>query len=269
VMWFNATPEGSEDSRMVHAGRPPLTGTKFGVNCFFNDSCMRLLHAPKLPDDSGSARIVDVRALGQYGKQQACDGPLQTYVLLSEPKLVAMPSFASGQEVQHLLALVTDAPQLHDPFFSKGSVLLRVLDPKETDIVAQVERRLAAVCHFDVQHLWPLRVVDNGTVYGLCNRCVGQRCALVCLSERDEVIFPHLGLHLLLQRGDLLAWPNAWYSQRSSDALDAAERLVEDMRTTRIHVCSKVDGQGAHLCLEASFHDAPIRTQLTCGSKPK
>jgi prolyl 4-hydroxylase len=36
VMWNNILPDGSEDSRLVHAGTAPLKGIKYGVNCFFN-----------------------------------------------------------------------------------------------------------------------------------------------------------------------------------------------------------------------------------------
>ena len=33
VMWPNAQPDGSEDSRMVHAGRPPAVGVKWEPQC--------------------------------------------------------------------------------------------------------------------------------------------------------------------------------------------------------------------------------------------
>jgi prolyl 4-hydroxylase len=45
VMWSNLGPDGKEDLRMIHRGVAPLTGVKYGVNCFFNDRPIRDLEA--------------------------------------------------------------------------------------------------------------------------------------------------------------------------------------------------------------------------------
>ncbi|CAK0875174.1 unnamed protein product, partial [Prorocentrum cordatum] len=42
VMWSNVL-DGQEDSRLLHAGRAPSLGVKYGVNCFFNVRDMRLM----------------------------------------------------------------------------------------------------------------------------------------------------------------------------------------------------------------------------------
>jgi hypothetical protein len=269
VMWFNATPEGTEDSRMVHAGRPPLTGTKYGINCFFSEETVRKLHAPQIPPDYGHVRIIDVRGLCKLGEQHSKEGTLRTYALQSEPKVVAMPFFASDEEVDHLLEFLKDVERPDDSLFSDGTLPLRILEPEETEEVRELERRLATVCHSEVECLWPLRLVQSGTTCGMCNRCIGRRCALICLSDSDEVLFPHLGLQLQLTRGDLLTWPNAWYTERDSDAPDAKERYVEDLRTVRLHVGSGKQGQRPSLSVDASFDDAPVRARLSLRSKPK
>eukprot|EP00928_Gymnodinium_smaydae_P100391 TRINITY_DN9835_c0_g1_i3.p1 TRINITY_DN9835_c0_g1~~TRINITY_DN9835_c0_g1_i3.p1 ORF type:complete len:218 (+),score=37.41 TRINITY_DN9835_c0_g1_i3:51-704(+) len=41
VMWSNVLGPGEEDLRLLHLGLPPKSGTKYGVNCFFNEKCMR------------------------------------------------------------------------------------------------------------------------------------------------------------------------------------------------------------------------------------
>lgn len=51
VMWPNtAGRQEFEDTRVMHAGLPPLSGIKYGVNCFFNQAPKRLL-----PEDAGDA----------------------------------------------------------------------------------------------------------------------------------------------------------------------------------------------------------------------
>lgn len=41
AVWRNATAQGTMDMRMLHAGVPPIKGTKYVVNCFFNESAIR------------------------------------------------------------------------------------------------------------------------------------------------------------------------------------------------------------------------------------
>jgi len=44
VVWSNPMEGGStkkEDSRVLHAGLPPKTAMKYGVNCFFNERVQR------------------------------------------------------------------------------------------------------------------------------------------------------------------------------------------------------------------------------------
>mmetsp|Transcript_6159 Transcript_6159/g.13659 ORF Transcript_6159/g.13659 Transcript_6159/m.13659 type:complete len:263 (-) Transcript_6159:135-923(-) len=41
VIWPNARPDGSRDERLEHQGKPPRSGVKYGVNCFFNKKPMR------------------------------------------------------------------------------------------------------------------------------------------------------------------------------------------------------------------------------------
>lgn len=41
AVWGNVTPQGTMDMRMLHAGVPPIKGTKYVVNCFFNETVIR------------------------------------------------------------------------------------------------------------------------------------------------------------------------------------------------------------------------------------
>ncbi|XP_026193233.1 uncharacterized protein LOC34620659 [Cyclospora cayetanensis] len=48
AVWDNITPNGAMDLRTLHAGASPTRGTKFVVNCFFNETVVRPA-APPLP----------------------------------------------------------------------------------------------------------------------------------------------------------------------------------------------------------------------------
>mmetsp|Transcript_46333 Transcript_46333/g.107848 ORF Transcript_46333/g.107848 Transcript_46333/m.107848 type:complete len:266 (+) Transcript_46333:46-843(+) len=41
VIWPNARPDGSRDDLLMHQGLAPLTGVKYGINCFFNKKHVR------------------------------------------------------------------------------------------------------------------------------------------------------------------------------------------------------------------------------------
>lgn len=282
VMWSNALPDGREDSRMLHAGRPPATAVKYGVNCFFNDEKMRLVDNAAAEFTLEEAFFVDVPALrkGSQAPDRLGGGQVHKFSFNTAPPIVAVPGFASQEEVDHLLDLLGTGP-------FAGSCLLRVFQPAETTIVACLEERAALVARFPAEHVGALRIVRCCAERGLCNRGCGQRAAIVCLSERDDVFFPHLGLRYVLHRGDLLLWPNAVRSARvnvaSSGGVGEAEdqdegegrskgqdedegeeptkgytrrHVVEDLRALRVHL--PVQG-GPTISLDVSFHDTPLR----------
>merc|ERR1711933_649304 len=63
IMWPNSVDGTKEDSRMVHAGRAPSKGVKYGINCFTNEASMRDL-VPILADvsveDATVQRVADL-----------------------------------------------------------------------------------------------------------------------------------------------------------------------------------------------------------------
>mmetsp|Transcript_88710 Transcript_88710/g.251504 ORF Transcript_88710/g.251504 Transcript_88710/m.251504 type:complete len:461 (+) Transcript_88710:65-1447(+) len=262
VMWSNCLPGGMEDSRMVHAGRPPLTSVKYGVNCFFNELPVRLMETPVMCMAPSEAFSVDLQALGEQGRSRA---ESRTFVLDSVPPVTAVRGFASDAQVEQLLQLAGEARQdlgaCGSDVFPGGTKVLRTLRPAETPEVHQLELHLVDAARFPIENLAPMRVVRTGVVHGLCNRGCGQKSALVCLSDEDEVLFPHLGLRVALRRGDMLLWPNAWRSEPYSDEPDSRKRVVEDMRTARAHLPR---GGGARtLALDVAFYDTAIRAAIT------
>ena len=100
--------------------------------------------------------------------------------------------------------------------FEGGTVVLCGLKYAQTATVAALEERLASWSGFPVEQTGQLRLVQGNTTLGLANRGCGQRFMTLVLSERDELYFPHLSIRVVLRRGDLLEWPNAWFNEPST-----------------------------------------------------
>mmetsp|Transcript_27958 Transcript_27958/g.80087 ORF Transcript_27958/g.80087 Transcript_27958/m.80087 type:complete len:480 (-) Transcript_27958:464-1903(-) len=273
VMWPNARPDGKEDSRMVHAGRAPKTAVKYGFNCFFNDSVVRLMDYPTIDLAEQDAFVVDFRALGA-GRPAPPDagGAIHTFSFDTEPKVTGVPGFATEAEIEHLFELsgngsadAAASPGKFRPCLRSLETPLHLIETASTPAIANLEARLAAVARFPLEHLAPLRVVRCSLKRGFSNRGCGQRAGFLCLSEAGEVFFPHLGLRCQMSRGDLLIWSNAVRAQTvDSDAYGGEgasrtghQRVVEDMRTLRVHLPV---GDATPFGVDISFADAPVRT---------
>ncbi|CAK0818617.1 unnamed protein product, partial [Prorocentrum cordatum] len=199
-------PPRAEDSRLVHCGRAPKSGVKFGLNCFFNDERMRLVHSPRAEAPLQDAFTVDVQALLpeelRSGALPVGERGSRRYTLKSTPEITAVPCIAGDDEVDHLLELV-GLPRLEEAaapegpgeareggadaaLLRGGTQLLRLLGAAEDPVVEALEGRLADAAHFPLDHLGPMRLVRSGHVQGMCNRGCGQKSGVVCLSDRDE-----------------------------------------------------------------------------------
>jgi len=298
VMWSNAMPDGKEDSRMIHAGQPPLTGVKYGINAFFHEERMRMVDYPAEEWSLDEAFTVDIRSLSaeQSKSEQVGNHKVHTFTLATVPPVIAVPRFASEDEVSQLLEIANiagasgtvdavaaavaaasstaTAGEVEEGLLHREGKVLHIFGHAETSILASLEKRASIVAQFPHEHLGAVRVTRSATWRGLCDRGCGQKSAIVCLSEQGEVLFPHLGVHCILRRGDLLLWPNAIRSAFTGDVegqVDEPEesqgaqeqtadrgrrRVVEDLRTLREHV-NIIDGPMTSL--DFSFHDAPMR----------
>lgn len=266
VMWSNIVPgEDREDSRMLHAGRPPRKSVKYGVNCFFNVNDMR--HTMEVGPDLPIEESVEVRVANlNQGRQRAPGEVVTAFCLCKDPKLVAVPGFLSASEIAHLLELAEDAQNVRGMTgakvaFKGATEGIYTLKAGQTEIVEEVESRVAATGGLSMSHLAPLRVVRPGSRRGFVNRGCGPKSAYVCLSEQDEVYFPKVGLRLLLRSGDALFWPNVDWETGTA---------VEDVRTVRVHLgggahdggaCGSAGAPSPVIGLDAFFQDNPIREQ--------
>lgn len=101
VMWPNTDGKRQfEDIRVMHAGLPPKSGTKYGVNCFFNEAPKRLM-----PDNGtfgGQGPPEPVRAPAgavggalQMSVSVACRAPVAGPLMAPPAGSFAAPSFAT------------------------------------------------------------------------------------------------------------------------------------------------------------------------------
>lgn len=269
VVWSNVlegtTPEGEplEDKRMLHAGRAPSKGVKYGVNCFFMDKDCRMLAGA--PTDIAAESAVEVVVSELAGDTQPSgtgsevpavasdDGDgggkvVTVYHLSTSPKLVAVPDILCPSLICHLRDLATERSQVPSPLptFSGATLTLCTGTNVTGPAMEALERRLCAVGGFPLEHLAQLRIVRPGSRPERCNRGCGPKSGYICLSESDEVLFPRLGMRLVLRCGDLIMWPNAVMSGGES---------LEDTRTLRYHLSPDALG------LDVFFHDNPLREQ--------
>jgi len=194
--------------------------------------------------------VVDVQGLD--GTEE---GTLRLFHLNTTPPIDVCPQLLTSAEVAHLLAHTIElgidgAGDFSVPLagahpFVGATSTISVLQKSGTEVLASVEQRLASLGGANTEELASLRVVRPGCQFGLSNRGCGAKSCYVCLSDYDEVIFPHQALRVLLRRGDALCWPNT--TLVSSEGGGA---FVEDMRTVHAHLRRGVRAVG----LDAHFH---------------
>jgi len=254
VMWLNGTPDCTkEDSRMVHAGRAPSKGVKYGVNCFTNEKVMReLVPMPSSKHTLDSAAVQRVRDLADGSPQLDKDGNpvMNLYQVVPDPKLLAIANLLSLEEVQELLGMAGDAPAQPEATgpFRQGSQTIAQLEFAATPTVAKLELVMCNVAKEPVDNLAKLRIVRPSMTEGLGNRGCGRYSIYVSLNG-EEVFFPYLGIRFLLEAGDALHMVNVNF---------ATGVAREDLRSLRVH---RQTGDAALIGVEGYFHDNPLRAQ--------
>jgi len=266
VMWSNAQPDGKADSRMLHAGRAPSKGIKYGVNCFFNDKNLRMISSPGQSIPWQEASLVNLGDLAMdNGDTMGSSEPnglsnaaptLTLYVLSQDPEMKAAPGFLTAAEVEHVLEQAGDCMATtqgqKDGAFYEGTQTLKMIEAGATPTIQAIETRLSEIAQISLDHLANLRIVRAATEYGLSNRGCGWTSVYICLSPEDEVFFPTLGLRFAMRRGDALMWWNVEYSTGQG---------AEDFRTLRVHRGSEDDVSERAIGIDAFFHDNKIRAQ--------
>lgn len=248
VVWSNAAPDGTEDSRMVHQGLPPKSVVKFGVNCFFRFEPLRQVLQPRVQTPLQDLTVVDVRGLGQAAETEDA---LKTFRLGTETPITVAPKLLNDGEVADLLVEAMerrngDEAPSHSFHTAGGTV--RVLRRGGSLAARTAEIRCCVLAKLSHEYFASLRVVHACTEVGMCNRGCGPKSCYIALCN-DDVSFPHFGVRLRMRRGDGVSWPNI--------VLDSGEQ-VEEVRNVRVHHRWSDDpqeaGDGPAVGLDAYFN---------------
>lgn len=202
----------------------------------------------KSNDESGADATRETAATSKASNiDPAVQKVMTLFSLCQSPKLIAVPAFLDTAESRYFMDFLSRATAVPaPPVFRGGTQTLCTISDPDSPVLQAVEHRLAAAGGLAVNHLASLRVVRPGTRGERCNRGCGPKSGYICLGESDEVLFPRLGMRLLLRSGDMLMWPNS--------AATSGE-LLEDVRTVRCHLQPDAIG------LDVFFHDNPLREQ--------
>jgi len=153
VMWSNVLEPGVADQRMVHAGLPPQTAIKYGVNCFFHEKPVRHWDAVKddTPQDEDDRMPVNKEHHGwhtldpnEFGKAGEAN-QLCAFTVLEDPKLTLLPQAVSPGEAVELRKIADHGI---------GSINEAILN--------QVQLRLAAIAGLSLAHIRTFRVAKCG-----------------------------------------------------------------------------------------------------------
>lgn len=200
VMWSNVLGPQQDDKRMVHQGLPPLTGIKFGINCFFNDKPLKqysefddfgddpATRAPPL-DYEDIYNTIDPDALGGTNDDPSV---IQAFAVNTEPVVSVVPKFLSDDE---------------------AAIMLQLLDPEATvsqAVVDQVQSRMALLADLPKECM-SMKLSRCGIDdFRQAVPSQDEKVVFVFLNEVElggEVRFVNLGLQVRSRCGAAVVWP--------------------------------------------------------------
>eukprot|EP00434_Breviolum_minutum_P007726 symbB.v1.2.006815.t1/scaffold409.1/size210228/18 len=149
---------------MVHAGRPPTVGVKFGVNCFFNIDTKRIVMSPTMNLAASECHRVEVGALQEQLVEVEGTPSVRrrTFTLNTEAQIRAVPNFLTSEEVESVRSLL-DPKSREDanPDFEGATAILKLF-PFEEPSVKAIEARLISWNEFAPENLGPeARLLKN------------------------------------------------------------------------------------------------------------
>mmetsp|Transcript_242 Transcript_242/g.768 ORF Transcript_242/g.768 Transcript_242/m.768 type:complete len:474 (-) Transcript_242:258-1679(-) len=265
VMWSNVLQPSVEDKRTIHAGLPPKSGMKFGVNCFFNDKRVRQWddvdsdldeqeEGPSLgkPPASERWRIVDPDTLAKEaaGAPAALQpGQLCAFTVSREPKISVIPGFLTADEAAALMACALPEDERR---------------PLSRELIETLEHRMAVAAGMPLEHMDPLRVArcepsmtPDGQVlaHGQYSQRFGARVVYIFLntvSEGGELRFPRLGMQVKVAERCAVVWRVA--NEQGADD----PRAVHQGRPPK---------REARFCAVGVFRASPVRSAVPVGSE--
>lgn len=229
VMWNNIHADGTEDSRLLHAGLAPLKGVKYGVNCFFNCKPLKVrgviggdmpVEIPLVnteAQDRKEWRTIDpVQYLSAQDQGQPED--IKVFVCNTDPKLAVIPNCLSTEEVSTLIR--------HHQRSSNDAI-----SEEELKIIGRIQTRLAGIAGepLELLDIFSTSVYRPGVIpdglsktgddeYG---KKFGRKAFFIYLDEASEnqggeVRFPRLELQVRPRAGCAVFWSTVTQEGRRS-----------------------------------------------------
>eukprot|EP00971_Amphidinium_carterae_P012256 241145-Amphidinium_carterae.1 len=100
---------------MVHEGRAPTAGIKYGVNCFFNAEVRRRIKTPTQYTEWQDAQPIPLAEMRRSenipaGTLHRWFDPAQSLLgVANDPRILACPAFLTPHEVNHFMKLAGEA----------------------------------------------------------------------------------------------------------------------------------------------------------------
>lgn len=224
VMWSNVLSKGVEDPRTEHLGLPPRTGTKYGLNCFFNEKPLKQwqeLNREWEESDETAPRATPRCSTvdpAELGDPDGTSHVLRAFTVCSNPKVNVVPGFLSRAESQLLCSMVEqDAPRPNG----------------WQDALAEIEQRMALLASLPLDQMERMRVskcethmIPDGQVLARGNyyERFGRKAVHLFLNDVAEgghLCFPRLGLQVRPREGAAVVWSGFADDSSTQDAKGA------------------------------------------------
>jgi len=220
IMWNNILKDGTEDSRLIHAGVAPLTGVKYGVNCFFNIKPLKVrgviggampLEVPLANTEAQDRKewsTLDAFELVTPEERGQPEEGLRMFTYSTDPKLAVIPNCLSADEVAAMI-------RHHDRSSNQD------IPDEELRVIGTIQARLAGIAGEPMELLdafstskYRPGVIPDGlshtgdAAYG---KKFGRKAFFIFLGEAlenqcGELRFPRLGLQVRPRAGCAVYW---------------------------------------------------------------
>lgn len=233
------------------------------------------------PEEAVSIDPTEIAAGESLGERDPITGvprTLTSFSVSEDPSVSIVPDFLGEAEIEHLLRLAEDgwAPsevgsgtyksKEEGKDLKNGISKIRTsyscqLEPCQTEMLKNVENRLAALAEMDVQNLEPLNMVRYAPGQFFKLHHDGRfRPKTVFLYLNDlpaddggETLFPKLGIKIVPKRGCAVIWSNILGPQQ------------EDRRLVHQGLPPK---SGIKYGVNCFFNDKPMRRYVSAGVNP-
>jgi prolyl 4-hydroxylase len=256
VVWKNIKDDGTEDSRLIHAGVAPFSGVKYGVNCFFHTAPLKVrgvvggempLEIPlanrEAQDRKDWSTLDALELLAEDGQGQT--GAMKMFTYNADPKFAIIPNCLSADEVAAMIRHHERSSGSNDAIPAED---LRILGTIQTRLAEIAGESLELLDVFNTSKYRPGLIPDGFSHTGEAGYGdkFGRKAFFIFLGEAKEnqggeVRFPRLGLQARPRSGTAVFWSSIMANgERSLTTAHQPNELVFG----ELHIALCVFGSG-------------------------